>query len=884
MLSDDRIRQCLKNLPPDLPKTYLKILCSIEEYFILYASRALAWLVFSARRMYIEELADACSFDVAGAALLDERLKPANIYELLSDIITIQPPLSPENEIVRPQYHTVILAHASVGEFLLRKLPSSDLEFPEQATVFLLEKKTANALIAQTCLAYLFRYNGFEKRAEQYPLRVYAWYNWDKHIPIEDDEDCPVRDSYVVRRRALQLYKVLDYLQARNDGRISIIGGNYWKRVKAMEATIAWLTDLTSLPRLIEAMNVPFFHQKFDTIYAAGYATGYSTGATGEIFGMYKHESLEHASGKPIRLLEILPCLDDTSTVRGALTNTTLEAAPRYIALSYEWGSPEAAVDGEDVRSVRPYQPGVMVSGFAANVRPNLLRILRLLRSRVEESQPAIWVDAVCINQFDAIEKSHQVSIIGEIFANARDVVVGLNETRGSAEQGIEHLSKIATAANARGSQDCEAEGAMSDTIASLEKANAWDAVFALFSDTWWQRMWIVQEVVLASNAIFLIGSASFSFKAVEDVMRAESLIRDILSRSNSQHLHRFVDNLGWTAAKNILQTRLECAQAKGASLPVLFWRFHNHRCTLIQEKMYALLAMCNPQSTPGRSFVDYSCSAVKAYANFLHWYVSKYRNLDILSLSIPFQQDGWVGYSGRGQYEGPRWYQQIFNNEDNNAANECRPLVLGTFKAERAMDIYTAGGDGTVPQIPGLPVRLTERNDLRFCGASFDWVSETFAIPMGDLKQSDISKLSLQVLTAYLRYHPAAPKQSTMKAFWRTLLADQWPAGQRLSSSSSVQGKRLPSSEDEETKFLQTLNIKYDVPFLTGRSIAITAKGRMGLFPRRVQIRDKIVILPGGAVPYLLRPCSNHALILIGEWQVARFAALSITDIYQLH
>ena len=563
MLTDDRVRQCLKELPPDLPKTYLKILCSIERYFVPHASRALAWLVFSSRRMYIEELADACSFDIAKAALLEERLKPANIYELLSDIITIQPPLSSEKEIIRPRHHTVILAHASVGEFLLSKLPLSDLEFPEQATPFLLEKKTANALIAQSCLAYLLRYNSFGMRMKDYPLRLYAWYNWDKHIPIKDDENCPIRDSSVVRRRALQLYKALDFLEVENDRQDCLIRKDFLKMVNTMEKMTAWLSDTSSLTRLKEAMNVPFFHAKFDSMYATGFDNVYTTDYPTWDIKWYEHEPLEHLHGKPIRLLEILPCLDDTSTVRGALTHTTLEAAPRYIALSYEWHSPERAEDNEGVHLVRKYKPGLMVNGLLIDARPNLLRILRLLRSRIEENQPAIWVDAISINQQDNVEKQHQVAIMGEIFANARDVVIGLNDTNSTAEKGIEYLGKIAAAANARGNQGLEQERAMSDAVASLDQAKGWDALFDLFSDTWWQRMWIVQEVVLASNAIFLIGSASFSFKAVEDVIGAESLIRNILSRSNSRQIHRFVDDLGWTAAKNILQTRLERAHAK---------------------------------------------------------------------------------------------------------------------------------------------------------------------------------------------------------------------------------------------------------------------------------------------------------------------------------
>ena len=41
-----------------------------------------------------------------------------------------------------------------------------------------------------------------------------------------------------------------------------------------------------------------------------------------------------------------------------------------------------------------------------------------------------MWVDAICINQADDAEKSHQVSLIGEIYYNAKDVTIFLSEER----------------------------------------------------------------------------------------------------------------------------------------------------------------------------------------------------------------------------------------------------------------------------------------------------------------------------------------------------------------------------------------------------------------------------------------------------------------------
>ena len=812
--------------------------------------------------MYIEEIADACSFQLGEGALLAERLKPTNVYELLSDVITIQPPLSAQKKIVKPRYHTIILAHASVGEFLLKTLPSLDSSVSEKARIFQLVSPTANELIAQSCLAYLLRYNSYETRHEDYPLRMYAWYNWDKHIPINEDDRCPVRNTFVVRRRALQLYSALEDMEAAVD-HTCIVGADVLNKISAMRRATMWLTDSGLLWQLREAMNVPFFHENFDIMFPYGYPGN-------NLYGTFVHDGLDRAEKKPIRVLEILPCLEEWTSVRGAIVHTTLEdAPPRYIALSYEWGAPAPEAPGTGWRHKMVRGLEMTVNGFGVQLRPNLLRLLRLLRSRNEESQPAIWVDAICINQSNADEKGHQVSIIGEIFANASDVIVGLNDSAGLAEKGVEYLNRIAAAANTTRNQAHEHEQVMSETLALLEPSGAWDALFDLFDDTWWQRMWIVQEVVLASNAIFLIGSVSFSFKALEALASAEASIRKFLSTSNNRHLDRFSHDLGWTAAKNILQTRREYLQRVRPALPVLFWRFRNHRCTLIQEKIYALLAMCDPQTAPPRYLVDYGRGAPEIYGDFLRWYIRKYRNLDILSLCVPSRQDSWRGYySGKSII--PHWYSQIFNSTNNDAARECLPLTLGTFGGGRAMDIYTAGGDGTIPSLVQHLAASSDGLDwtrLPLLGTSFDTVREI--VPIAD-EEGHVSIASLQ---QHARTHFLRSGISGIEAFWRTLLADQWPVGKRLSQAVQFKGARIPpTSIDENERLLNILNPEYDMRFLTGRSLAITSAGHIGLVPKLAKPEDEIVIMPGGAVPLVLRkdtgvPHENRHYSLIGEW-----------------
>uniref|UniRef100_A0A4E9DDL1 Heterokaryon incompatibility domain-containing protein n=1 Tax=Gibberella zeae TaxID=5518 RepID=A0A4E9DDL1_GIBZA len=87
-----------------------------------------------------------------------------------------------------------------------------------------------------------------------------------------------------------------------------------------------------------------------------------------------------------------------------------LASAPPYEALSYTWGDEPASVR-------------ILLNGKELLVRPNLAYALAALRT----SEPRVlWVDALCINQKDTMERNHQVGMMGGIFRRADRVLVWL--------------------------------------------------------------------------------------------------------------------------------------------------------------------------------------------------------------------------------------------------------------------------------------------------------------------------------------------------------------------------------------------------------------------------------------------------------------------------
>lgn len=122
------------------------------------------------------------------------------------------------------------------------------------------------------------------------------------------------------------------------------------------------------------------------------------------------HEYQAIADGDAFRLAVLKPGAG-TQAIEIELIWESIKAPQRreYKCLSYCW-------------QTTVQDAAILVDGRRFGVTGNLLSALRSIRKRKEKV--LIWIDQICINQRDFVERGHQVSIMKHIYSRARQVVV----------------------------------------------------------------------------------------------------------------------------------------------------------------------------------------------------------------------------------------------------------------------------------------------------------------------------------------------------------------------------------------------------------------------------------------------------------------------------
>lgn len=180
------IRQALKSLPQDLDETYERILSRINPNDAEMAKRALTWLAYASRPLFLNELAETAVLE-HGTRNFDPEARlrdPEDILEVCGSLVWH-----------RDTTGEVVLAHHSVRDFLRSRSAQAKVEF------YHLQDMPSNAEVAKSCLTYLLL-NDFAggpvrssqelmKRYIQYPLLDFAARHWCVHaVPtLSSDEE-----------------------------------------------------------------------------------------------------------------------------------------------------------------------------------------------------------------------------------------------------------------------------------------------------------------------------------------------------------------------------------------------------------------------------------------------------------------------------------------------------------------------------------------------------------------------------------------------------------------------------------------------------------------------------------------------------------------------
>ncbi len=296
-------------------------------------------------------------------------------------------------------------------------------------------------------------------------------------------------------------------------------------------------------------------------------------------FNHYQYQAL--CAEDAIRLVVL-----DVATDKEAPLSCSLIQHPRsarhveYFAISYAWGEPEFTQtlevrhDGDDTSYLR--------------ITSNVDALLRHLRT--PNHPRCLWIDAICLNQDDEIEKAQQVPMMGRIYEEAKGVHIWVGPSLPVTPTLFAFFRKSSRISEAEQSQ-------IAARIVFLIKKYFHGplpgirAIHDFFLRSWFSRRWVIQEACLARRATVHCGHCSIPLPVLA------SAARQFQNLDMSDYPTRMAANLRRPSA--------------GLSILELLWNFHEAACLEPRDRIGALLGLVGEE---GRFPMDYAAHWTDLY------------------------------------------------------------------------------------------------------------------------------------------------------------------------------------------------------------------------------------------------------------------------------
>ncbi|KAI1166695.1 heterokaryon incompatibility protein-domain-containing protein [Nemania serpens] len=221
----------------------------------------------------------------------------------------------------------------------------------------------------------------------------------------------------------------------------------------------------------------------------------------------YSYEPLDPTK-RSLRLLRLRR--GGGQEIQCELIPTTFGDELQYDAVSYTWGPDFKAAT-------------VNIDGKKLSITFNLNLILQDLRSL--EVDRILWVDAICIDQSNEVEKGHQVQQMRDIFRSAERVLFCISRPTEHTDLLMDSLGKLQEKLQRLdlewdSIETCwkEAQLELADnhlsSVSEQIKALTFlqrQALEYILGQSWFKRVWIIQEVANARDALVYCGSRHVS-------------------------------------------------------------------------------------------------------------------------------------------------------------------------------------------------------------------------------------------------------------------------------------------------------------------------------------------------------------------------------------
>jgi len=332
----------------------------------------------------------------------------------------------------------------------------------------------------------------------------------------------------------------------------------------------------------------------------------------------YRHQALD-TSTQQIRLIKLHLNRDGPPACDRRIFE--LGSAPPFVALSYTWGPPSPQFD-------------ILVNGEPLSIRVNLFRFFKTYLLAAKRSWPLnpikadyLWIDQICIDQSSISERNHQVGMMASIYSRCSGTIIWLGNFP-------DYPNAPLVLRNSKAH----------DYGSAIKPSEVSQALAAIAGNEYFDRLWIVQEVILSAQRRVLCSHHTAGPVWINwDRLCAEA-------KTYPQHISS-------TAAQYLLDNH---DQENPMTLIYAIKAFIRNDCHNPRDKVYGLMGLVKEEQ---RLTIDYRKSLeeilldtmIVLYADFiqgesrsydegLHALMDLGRNWDIMTKSLDaFLYDTWV-------------------------------------------------------------------------------------------------------------------------------------------------------------------------------------------------------------------------------------------------
>lgn len=536
----------------------------------------------------------------------------------------------------------------------------------------------------------------------------------------------------------------------------------------------------------------------------------------------FEYQPLSPAS-KTIRIIKLLPG-SPSDPLECELEHIPIDSTDRYEAISYVWGEKKDFV-------------GLLCEGKNLRIPRSLYDAL--LQLRCSSKLRKLWADAICINQDKDSEKNHQVPLMRTIFRRADKVLIWLGH----------HGAELAGCAFgfARRLSDKTSTELRPDT-------SIWHSFSVMFMQPWFWRIWCFQEIVLARKAEVMWGEAKIDWEPLGRVATwIGSTGYDVMQNFPFHGVYNA--SLMYTLWSSL-------TGADPASFLNLLMVTRRFKCTRSVDRIYALLGIKTSDTDPDEEKFymapDYGKDKEDVYEEFAVRVINTSRDMTLLSA---VQHGPHISESTKS------WVPQWDKRYTRTIVSAHAPGV--EFSASRHLEQAPPSFHDPTLIVHGLEVEIIDRMseitpERRILASEHRRIQELWTAMAAPLQsypdRSDLATVFSWTLTAGKDWlgNTVQDGASHLADFAAFVQQNFDPEIRESLEILDILAHGSCSGEGDADRYTEAMYY-----CLCLRRFFVTKKGYIGIGPACMQEGDKVCLLSGAIVPFVLRSDgAEHKLV----------------------